>query len=406
MVDGSVRMDLRMIVATWPDEAPRGAVTRFCGEQGLSRSAFYAIRARARAEGAAAAAVPRSRRPRVPAGQTAAAVEEMAVAVRKQLVEQGWDAGPLSVQARMRADGFVSPSRSTLARIFTRRGLVVPEPAKRPRASWRRFVYAAPNECWQLDATEWVLSGGTKVVALQVIDDHSRRLLASLAAPAETAAAAVTVVRTAIERVGVPQRLLTDNGTAFNMSRRGMTGPLQTHLLALGVHPIASSPYHPQTCGKNERVHSTLKRWLRARPHPHDLPAFQALLDTFDAHYNTARVHQALPGLTPQAAWDATPAAAQPSPPDPTTSRQSTRPAPRPRRNKVSHNGNVGAGGVIIQVGTSHAGTHVHVLVEGTTITVLDDHGVLLRRVDRVPDRHYYGNGLPRGRRPPKPSTL
>lgn len=405
MADGAVPVDLRMIIATWPADAPRGARARFCARHGVSTSTFDAIRARARAEGAAAAAVPRSRRPRSPAGQTPAALEDIAVRIRKELTDDGWDAGPVSVRAAMLARGLPAPSRATLARIFSRRGMVVPQPAKRPRSSWRRFSYGAPNECWQLDGTAVSLADGTAVMVLQIIDDHSRRLLASLAAPGETSEAALAVVGTAIGRVGAPQRFLSDNGTAFNLSRRGKTAALEHYLRSLGVQPIAASPYHPQTCGKNERVHATLKRWLGARPRPADLPALQALLNQFDLHYNTVRPHQALSGLTPQAAWDATTLAAAPTPPAPTATRA---PAPRIHRNRVGPNGNVGAGisGVVIHVGKAHAGTTVYVITDPDTITVLDLAGRELRRATREPGHTYYGNGLPRGRGRTQPTNM
>ncbi|BBY64237.1 hypothetical protein MHEL_24800 [Mycolicibacterium helvum] len=100
------------------------------------------------------------------------------------------------------------------------------EPKKKPRSAWRRFVYPAPNACWQLDATEYVLTGGRKCVIFQLIDDHSRYAVASHVAWGETAAAAITVFDKAVAAHGVPQRLLSDNGAALNPSRRGHLGRL------------------------------------------------------------------------------------------------------------------------------------------------------------------------------------
>ena len=113
----------------------------------------------------------------------------------------------------------------------------------------------APNACWQLDATEYVLAGGRKCVIFQLIDDHSRYAVASHAATGETSRDAIRVVRKAIRAHGVPQRLLTDNGVALNPSRRGILGQLVAYVSRLGVEPITGKPYKPTTQGKNERFH-------------------------------------------------------------------------------------------------------------------------------------------------------
>jgi len=121
---------------------------------------------------------------------------------------------------------------------------------------------------------------------------------------------------------GVPQRLLTDNGSALNPSRRGYDGQLVAHVRALGVEPITGKPYRPTTQGKNERFHQTLFRFLDKQPIAGTLAELQEQVDCFDAIYNTERPHQGLPGrITPQQAWDATPKvdAPRPGPPAPRT---------------------------------------------------------------------------------------
>ena len=167
MTGRAVRVDVRVLIAAWPANSPRGAVTAFCREHGVSRSRFYEIRARAAREGVLSAVTagpgPRQR----PELAVPAAVEAAAVRIRKQLAEDGWDHGPVSVRTRMLAEGLPAPSRATLARIFTRHGMVRPQPAKRPRSSWRRFTFAAVHECWQLDATETRLADGTTATVFQ-----------------------------------------------------------------------------------------------------------------------------------------------------------------------------------------------------------------------------------------------
>lgn len=257
---------VRLAIAQWPPDAPRGAVTTFCVEHSISRKTFYAIRKRAIEEGQAAALEPRSRRPKSSPQTIADEVKKQAVAVRAALEASGLDHGPISVHDKMTAIGMTPvPSIAALARIFREAGVARKEPRKKPRAAYRRFVYPAPNACWQLDATEYVLDGGRKCVIFQLIDDHSRYAVASHAAVGETFRDAIRVVREAIKRHGVPQRLLSDNGIALNPSRRGIIGQLVEYVTRLGVEPITGKPYKPTTQGKNERFHQIDRPSFSAR---------------------------------------------------------------------------------------------------------------------------------------------
>ena len=221
---------------------------------------------------------------------------DQAVQVRAALEASGLDHGPISVHERMKTMGLAAPSVASLARIFRERGVARVEPRKRPRAAWRRFVYPAPNACWQLDATQYVLTRGRTCVIFQLQDDHSRLAIASHVASGETAEAAVAVFIKGAALYGVPQRLLTDNGAALNPSRRGHRGKLFDHVTALGVEAITGKPYRPTTQGKNERFHQTLFRWLDKQPIAKSLQELQTLVDEFDVIYNEQRPHQGLPG--------------------------------------------------------------------------------------------------------------
>lgn len=185
---------IRLAIAQWPSDAPRGAVSTFCTEQGISRKSFYELRKRARTEGPAAVLEPRSRRPGSSPSKVPDGSKSQAVQVRKALEASGLDHGPISVHDKMHAMGIETvPSIASLARIFRDVGVARFEPKKKPRSAWRRFVYPAPNACWQLDATEYVLTGGRKCVIFQLIDDHSRYAVASHVAWGETAADAIMV---------------------------------------------------------------------------------------------------------------------------------------------------------------------------------------------------------------------
>ena len=379
---------VRLAIAQWPDDAPRGAVSAFCAEQGISRKTFYAIRARARSEGPAAALEPRSTRPA--SGPTRIGQEMVlrALAVRSALESSGLDHGPISVHDKMRSMGLEAPSPASPARIFRRKGVARSEPRKRPRSAWRRFVYPAPNARRRLDATEYVLAGGRKAVIFQLQDDHSRLAVASLVAPGETSDAAIAVFDKGVAAHGVPQRLLTDNGAALNPSRRGHAGRLVEHVRALGVEPITGRPRKPTTQGKNERFHQTLLRYLDKQPPAESIADLQAQVDAFDRLYNTRRPHQGPPGrITPQQAWDATPVADPPRPdrvhdePALTTRKPPARsrtPRRGERRSRIRANGTVTPGSIAFLVSRAHAGCDVEITRDPDTVVFATPDGQVL----------------------------
>jgi len=387
-------------------------VTTFCAEHSISRKTFYAIRKRALVDGQAAALEPRSRRPKSSPSTIADEVKQQAVAVRAALESSGLGHGAISVHDKMQALGMTPvPSIAALARIFRASGVGRAEPRKKPRAAYRRFVYPAPNACWQLDATEYVIAGGRKCVIFQLIDDHSRYAVASHAATGETSRDAIRVVKKAIKRHGVPQRLLSDNGMALNPSRRGIVGQLVEYVTRLGVEPITGKPYKPTTQGKNERFHQTLFRWLDKQPFAANLRELQTQIDAFDHIYNTERPHQALPGrITPQAAWDATPKA-EPPRPKPVPPRKRDDPAPpAPSRNgrvldgirvaTIRPNGSIRARSVNFHISHALRGQDVFLIYETATLTVFNDRGTLIIEHNWPPPGvKYVGNGKSRGSR-------
>ena len=400
---------VRLAIAQWPPDAPRGAVSTFCAEHSISRKTFYVIRKRALVEGQAAALEPRSRRPKSSPTTIADDVKRQAVAVRAALEASGLDHGPISVHDKMLTLKMTPvPSIAALARIFRETGVARNEPRKKPRAAYRRFVYPAPNACWQLDATEYVLAGGRKCVIFQLIDDHSRYAVASHAAIGETSRDAIRVVRKAIKRHGVPQRLLSDNGAALNPSRRGIVGQLVEYVTRLGVEPITGKPYKPTTQGKNERFHQTLFRYLDKQPIARNLRELQAQVDAFDHVYNIERGHQALPGrITPLQAWEATPRATPPRPrPIKRKPNEPSPPAPSPngrvrdgiRVATVHPNGSIKTRGCMFNISYALRGTDVFVLYEAAGIMVFDDRGTLIvEHLWPSPGIRYVGNGQPRG---------
>ena len=414
---------VRLAISQWPEDAPRGAVTTFCAEHGISRKSFYELRKRALIEGPAAVLEPLSRQPKSSPSRLADEVKQQAIEVRAALESSGLDHGPISVHDKMKAMGLDPvPSIASLARIFRESGVARLEPKKRPRSAWRRFVYPSPNACWQLDATEYVLTGGRKCVIFQLIDDHSRYAVASHVAWGETVMDAITVVDKAIAAHGVPQRLLSDNGAALNPSRRGVLGQLVDHVSRLGVEAITGKPYKPTTQGKNERFHQTLFRYLDKQPLAESIAELQAQVDAFDHIYNTERPHQGLPGrVTPTAAWEATVKADPPRPntdqtswfdkPTPTqyVHPQPPSPAELPadtRVRKIATSGTIHVGGVTYMIDVDHAFKRVLVVTDGDKLTITDQQGEILAEHTRpAPGVTYVGNGRPRGPRPKTDET-
>ena len=260
---------------------------------GVHRSWLYKLLARYRREGEAGLA-PRSRRPHRSPGAMSGEVADAIVALRTRLLDDGLDAGALTIQWHLARSGQRVPSASSIVRLLRRRGLVVPEPRKRPRSSLIRFAASLPNELWQTDATHWSLADGSPVEILNIIDDHSRLLVA--AAPFRTVKAAdvVALFHRAAERAGYPAALLSDNAAVFSGTSRHGTVLLESELERLGIVGKHARPYHPQTCGKVERFHQTEKRWLAAQPPAATLAELAAQLDRCRLQYNVHRPHRAL----------------------------------------------------------------------------------------------------------------
>ena len=233
-------------------------VSELAAAHGVHRSWIYKLLARYR-EGGYEALEPRSRAPRSSPNRTPEELAREVVSLREQLLSQGHDCGAQTIAHHLARQSEQVPSVSTIWRILRREGLVVPQPQKRPRSSLIRFEAELPNEMWQADITHWRLADGRDVEILNMIDDHSRLFLASRAFPTTKAADVVDVFRFAIDLHGAPASLLCDNGAVFTATPRGGKVLLQVEMERLGITAKNSRPYHPQTCGKVERLHHTLK---------------------------------------------------------------------------------------------------------------------------------------------------
>jgi transposase InsO family protein len=357
---------------------------------GISRSWIYELLARYRA-GGYAALEPRSRRPRSCAHQVSPRVQAAVLRLRRELSAAGLDAGPQTIAHHLSRRVAKVPSTATIWRILQRHGLITPQPHKRPRSSFIRFEAALPNELWQTDTTHWSLAGGSDVEILNLVDDHSRLALAAVAFRTVKAADVVQVFFAAAQQHGLPAALLSDNGAVFSGASRGGKVLIESELERLGVRCVHSTPYHPQTCGKVERFHQTLKRFLARQPAPQSLAHLQLQLDTFRSYYNQRRPHRALGQRTPLVAFNARLRARPELPPAPTHFRV--------RQDKVDSCGRVTLRYLSqlrhIYIGRAHKGATIRLLIAGATVRIVREDGQLLRELTLDPSRDYQARRTP-----------
>jgi transposase InsO family protein len=343
-------------------------VVELCAQLGISRQTFYKYRRRWDAEGPAGL-VERSRRPRRSPGLIAADLEDEIVRLRKTLP---LDKGAQTIAYHLARAGRPVPSVATIHRALVRRGLVAAQPHKRPRSAWRRFEWPRANDAWQIDATCWALRSGREIWVMDVLDDHSRLVVAARVCDGPTGAGAWDAFSTGAQRWGLPAHVMSDNGTCFTgrLTSRGESA-FERDLRALGVRHIPSSPGHPQTCGKLERFHQTLKKWLHAQPLARTPAQLQAQLDSFTAFYNTERPHRALAGATPAERWHAAEHAA-PANAIPET--------PHAHLRRVTPHNVVSWNRHRINIGPGHRGEYVLVIARDDNLTIWAPDG-LIRRV-------------------------
>lgn len=285
---------------------PGADMAELCRRFGISRKTGYKWLKRF-AELGSEGLLDRSRRPKVSPRRTVEAVAAAALALRR--ANPVW--GGRKIRRVLQRDveaGTAVPAASTITGILRRGGLLEREtPAPVP---FKRFAAEAPNLLWQMDFKgHFALDGrtdgkGERCFPLTVLDDHSRYLLGAQACANECEATVRERLTRVFEMYGLPDALITDNGNPWGQQN----GPtrltrLSVWLIRLGIRPLWSRPRHPQTMGKLERLHRTLKaELLQGRRFLGFEPA-QAGLDTWRRHYNHERPHEALDGGVPSSRY-------------------------------------------------------------------------------------------------------
>jgi transposase InsO family protein len=378
----AVDAELAAVVAAFADGAAMNVCAR-CRDLGVSTTTFYKYVERFRERGVEGL-FPDSRRPRSSPTGLPADLEEVLVRVRKEQADQGWDYGADAVLLRLSENphwwlpGRGLPSRATVNRVFEARGLLVKVPQRRPRRRYRRFAREQVNELWQYDGFEYRLAEGATAVVLHLNDDCSRVDLALVAAGSENGQDVWETFCLAVSRYGLPVAVLNDNGTAFSGRRRGWTSAFEQRLAELWVQPICSSVSHPQTCGKNERAHQRVIKWLQKQPVASDLEELQSLLDTYREQFNS-RGSQVHDGLSPNQRFDLGPLARPEGVLEPLT---------HVTRHVVSSTGSIGLNSYLIGLGRAHAAKTATVFRNGDHLTVFID-DLLAHELTLDPSRRY-----------------
>lgn len=254
---------------------------------GVSRTTAYKWLDRYRTAGAGGL-LDQSRAPQSSPEKTSETVEAQVLKLRD--AHQAW--GGRKLRARLRALGEPDvPAASTITAILRRHNRLGPR-AGQPRAA-ERFEHPTPNALWQMDFKGHIAIGSGRCHPLTVLDDHARYSLGLFACADEKTTTVQGHLTDVFRRFGLPDRILCDNGPPWGSAESAYT-ELGVWLLQLGVRIGHGRPYHPQTQGKDERFHRTLKVEVLQGQNFADLAACQRRFDTWREVYNAQRPHEAL----------------------------------------------------------------------------------------------------------------
>jgi transposase InsO family protein len=354
--------ELKLEVLLEPDRTGE-TVGEVCARHGISRASYYRYRRRYLDEGVAGLE-PRSRRPRSSPAQIEPALEARIVELRRR--HRRW--GARRIHAELGRAGVEPPAVATIHRALRRNHLVAAQPPRRPKAS-KRFERELANDLWQIDGTEVALASGKRAWVVDCLDDHARFLLAAIACASPSGAAAWECFVAASSAHGLPRQLLSDNHVSFTGRLFGFEVAFERKLAAVGVELINAAPAHPQTLGKLERVHRTLKEWLSDEGPAADLEHLQLLLDRFRDHYNRERPHQGIGNETPGERYLPGPTSAALHGERPLAEVESEpHYPPHSLLRKVWRNGVVSYDGMAITLGKRYAGAVVRIVEVGELV--------------------------------------
>ena len=275
--------------------------SELCRRFGISRKTGYKWRRRYREKGVTGLA-DRSRRPKHSPRRSLQAIEEKVLAVRD---EYGWGARKIKTCLERAGEGPLA--KSTVHEILSRHERVSHSPENTVGA-YRRFEKERPNQLWQMDFKgHFSLGNRERCHPLTVLDDHSRYSLCLEACPNEQTATVQQRLTAAFRRYGLPERMLMDNGPPWGNAFEHPFTPLTVWLLRLGILVSHGRPYHPQTQGKEERFHRSLKVEVLAQRVFPDFRHMQHRFDEWRHCYNHVRPHESLDMQVPASRYQPSP---------------------------------------------------------------------------------------------------
>ena len=275
-------------------QAERVQMSELCRRFGVSRKTGYKWLRRYASAGMSGL-LDRSRRPHDSPGRISEAIERSVLVVRAE--HPAWGGRKIRrVLLNAGHDGV--PSASTITAILRRHGQINEAESSKHKA-WIRFEHERPNDLWQMDFKGHFAMELGRCHPLTVLDDHSRYCVGLEACGNERTSTVRERLTGVFRHYGLPRRMLMDNGAPWGSDADHPWTPLTAWLLRLGVSVSHGRPYHPQTQGKDERFHRTLKaEVLRGRSFE-NLPACQSAFNDWRKTYNVRRPHEALDLNTP-----------------------------------------------------------------------------------------------------------
>jgi transposase InsO family protein len=272
-------------------------IRELCRRFGISRQTAYKWLERYRREGLEGLS-DHSRRPKTSPLRTAPAMEAKVLGVR-DLSNNVW--GGRTIKRTLENLGETGvPAASTITEILRRYDRLTEAGAAAHPGPWQRFERPSPNELWQMDYKGHIaMHGGGRCHPLTVLDDHSRYNIVLAACGDERGETVSGHLRPAFRCYGLPLAMLMDNGTPWGEPSGDSYTGFTVWLMRLGIKVLHGRPYHPQTQGKEERFHRTLKAEVFNGKSFRDLADCQRAFDKWRPRYNHERPHQGIGMATP-----------------------------------------------------------------------------------------------------------
>jgi transposase InsO family protein len=236
-----------------------------------------------------------SRQPKTNANKTKANIADLVIKARQ--LHPSW--GGEKLKNYLHAKGHKElPTEKTIDRILRRNGLITAEASEKHKP-WKRFEHENPNDLWQMDFKGHFATANGRCHPLTVLDDHSRYSLLIKACKDEQRETVKEALIETFREYGLPKRMTMDNGPPWGYSGDQLHTVLCAWLIRLGIYVTHSRPRHPQTQGKLERFHRTLKTELLSAYSFEDIDEAQKGFKWWQKIYNEERPHEAIGFKTP-----------------------------------------------------------------------------------------------------------